>query len=240
VTEDDHLLHTLARAVEKGVQGHKVCCVRGTVYGWLPDDRSPPRQMGLQVESHLPQIRMRSMGVDLNRQFLLADGTIEKIWSSKDVVLTRDRPAEQAPRLAAAMDSLAFIAKVDHRQPPVTPARDKTSQASRALAEAYRVGPAGPRTQDAAHDAPGSVCGACWWQLCVPTRSQHGGQTEVGNDDKFALSAGSAPTHVRLNQFEHVEGATFCKHLFPHYTMPDGKIVHLHRAETMHELVRDP
>ena len=35
VTEDDHLLHTLARAVEQGVQGHKVCCVRSTVYGWF-------------------------------------------------------------------------------------------------------------------------------------------------------------------------------------------------------------
>jgi len=44
--------------------------------------------------------------------------------------------------------------------------------------------------------------------------------------------------HVRLNQFEHVPGATFCLNLYPHYRLPNGVIVHLHRSESLHELVR--
>jgi len=166
ITEDDHLLRTLERAREKGWQGHKVCgfiridrCGCRSVLsphtrpvtnwyewpflllcvcGWLVE----LGQTGLDVAKWLPSIQLRSMGMDLKRTFLRRDGTITKIWSSRDVVMSNARSAQDTPLSVGAGLRLAAYAGKNIHKHVEAPQHAKSSRISTqaAIEEAHRVG----------------------------------------------------------------------------------------------------
>ena len=43
---------------------------------------------------------------------------------------------------------------------------------------------------------------------------------------------------MQLCSFEHVPGATVCKHLYRHYRLPDGRLVHMYLTDRLHEQVQ--
>ena len=55
------------------------------------------------------------MGVDLDRTFLQPDGSVAKIWSSRDVVMKGRRKGGEVPNLGVASAATRFVGKTQHR-----------------------------------------------------------------------------------------------------------------------------